>query len=434
MPRSQPMGHPRIQIIALVGAGAISSSAIFCFILMYFLPDPLLEGELTEEASAVTSGEGGGDVAVATLPEPSSFEATIVALRNSHLPLSARRAAAFSLAALGSDEALMELLLVASSASPFLKATIADALAEFDHADAHRFLTTLLDDSEEMVGRAAVRALGSRGDTEAMQGIAAVLIDAERPAWVRAEAALALGNSESPEATNLLLQATHASFDNEEMRPVYDHILDALARRLSGGDPVAWTRDSDYFLLSSDGDKKGGTAGFLVAFLADEDPDVRRTAARSLSTASNVNPVAAEILECLKREEDAEVRVDLYRALEGLGRIDCDSVLAVIREETHVSARMAGFSLLAAVVSNGASPGAIDFFDYEAVPELREAAVQGEDLQVRLSAVIALQRSRTSHSHKALREIAQLSSDHRVKEAALTATDFSRFAPFATVE
>jgi HEAT repeat protein len=417
------MGHPRIHIIALVGAGAISSSAIFCVLLMYFFPDPSRMAAIDEELLA-----HGNEPAI------NPIEATIAVLRDPDLPLSTRRVAAFDLAESGTDEALMELLLAASTASPFMKAAIAESLANFNHADARRFLVTLLDDREEMVGRAAVRSLAARGDLAGLERVSKVLLDGERPVSVRVEAAVALGRSDHPEATNLLLQATHSSFESEEIRPVFQHILDALARRLSGGEPVAWTRDSQYFLLASDDGKKGGTAGFLVAFLADEDPEVRRTAARSLSTTSDVNPVVADIIACLKRETEPEVRIHLYRALEGYGRIDCDSVLALIREEPDHSVRLAGFNCLAAVVSNGASAAAIDFFDYSAVPELRQVAVHGDDLQLKLSSIIALQRSRTGRAEQALREIAKNAPETRVREAALAAADFSRVGPLATVE
>ncbi len=425
------MGNPRIQIIALVGAGAISSSAIFCFFLMYFLPDPSLfpEKDVTEAADLVDGSDG---AAKEEETDPAVLFAQAVTLLNDEdQPLTVRRRAAFALAEQGTKEALLELLLTASTASPFVKTAIADALVRFKAPDARRLLVMLLRDEEEMVGRAAIRSLVGHGDDAAIHLVGKVLRDRERPMSLRAEAAQALGRSDHPDAAGILMDAIESASGYADAEPVFYQVVEALASK-AAGDRMARPAEQPMFWPSSSNVAEESTAGFLVDFLADSDPAVRQTAARSLNGSSMQAPYAPAVFERLRRESEAEVRAHLYRALEGSLAVDGDALLETLRRESDYAARMAGYNLLASAVSIGTSARAVDFFNDQAIPELRQAALQGEDVQMKLLAIIALQRARTGEAREALREIARSARDRRVKNAALAATDGGMLAPYAT--
>jgi HEAT repeat protein len=428
------MGRPRIQTIALVGAGAISSSAIFCFFLVTFLPEPFGEEGTAVPPPEVSTPPQDQPMAMGVpYPAPDPFERAVRELSNPDLPLTLRREAAFRLAAFGTDEAMMELLLAAASATPFLKAAIADALAEFAHPEARRFLQSLLNDESAMVARAALRALGRLDDPDSLRRVAEVLLDPNRAVGLRTEAALVLGRSDHPDALPILLHASHAALEDDETEPVFHHVLEALAQR-SFGEVEGFV--SRYMLaegLASESRAAvlealgggGGTAAFLVNFLRDADPEVRSAAAWSLTITPDAHPYAAEIVGCLSGEADAGVRANLYRALQGQVGVDGQSLVQILSLEGNGAARLAGYDLLASLVSGGASVEVVDYFNYRAVPELREAALQGSNLQRKLSAIIALQRAKTKEARQALWEIANSSRDGRVQQAALAGTHAS---------
>lgn len=427
------MGHPRIHIIALVGAGAICSSAIFCFFLMYFLPEGFvaMDSDLMEQDFSF-SGNVEEEVTEEVAMEPDPFVLAVALLNNEMQPLTVRREAAFTLAREGTSEALMELLLATATASPFLKAAIADALGEMDHWDAHRLLVRLLHDEEEMVSRAAVRSLVGIGDPRGLELVSDVLQDRGEPLVVRAEVAMALGRCNHPEASKILLDALESASGYTEGEAVFYQIQEALAQQ-NRTDHHGMVPESSQFWSSPVKRRASeSTAGFLVEFLTDVDPEVRRTAARSLSGAPKRISYTPTIVERLKWESEADVRAYLYQALEGNAGLSGDAILVVLRREPNFEARISGYNLLASVVSSGASASVIDFFNKQAVPELKQAALQDGNVAIRFLAIIALQRSRTMDSSHALREISRSSKDARVKEAALAATDGMTFAPYAT--
>jgi len=441
------MGHPRMQIIALVGAGAISSSAIFCFLLVYFLPDPAIDepGVVEIQPAAPNPAPGADTVAPVMLAkaEDDGLGHAKRALHDDSLPLLARREAAFVLAQIGTDDALMELLLAASSGSPFLKAIIAEALQNFSHPEAQRFLEALLKDSEEMVARAAVRSMVALGDEVALARVAEVLFNPNKPESVRTEAALALGRSDHPDALQLLLHATYAAEDSDDLEPIFHHVLQALAERSFGEvegflanylSAVQLHGEARAAVLEALAGGTEGTAAFLVNFLRDADPEVRSAAAWSLSITPDAVNHAAKIMDCLRTEREAEVRASLYRTLHGQTAVDVEAFLPVIQAEQNRAAQLAGFDLLASWISSGGSPAAVDYFNARAVPALHQEALDGSDLYSSLSAIVALRRARTADAQAALADIARNSTNPRVSHAATAATRQTKLQPLATVE
>lgn len=429
-------------MIVLVGAGAISSSAIFCFMLIYFLPDPFADAGKERPDSREERVVAEKTAPTPPVPAPDPFEQAVAALNDSSLPLTSRREAALALAALGTDDAMMELLLTASSGNSFLKSAIAEALVDFDHPEARRFLEALLKDDDEMVGRAAIRTLASIGDPAALARLTEILLDPERPVSLRTEAALALGRSEHPDAMNLLLHATYEAVEEDDSEPVFHHIVEALAQRSFGEVEDFFAKyltsmevqsESRAAVLESLAGGEAGTADFLVGFLGDADPEVRAAAAWSLTITPDLESVGPQVLEALQTEPDAEVRAHLYRALQGQPGLEAQPLLNMIGDESHPAARMAAYDLLASAVGHGATAPAVDFFNISVVPELKQAAAAGEGIHAQLSAIIALRRAGTPEARQALLDISQSAADPRVVEAARAASGSSRSEPYATV-
>lgn len=162
-----------------------------------------------------------------------------------------------------------------------------------------------------------------------------------------------------------------------------------------------------------------GKQSFLVAFSADSDPQVRTLAAWGAMSAEEERQT--EILEFVRQEKDPEVRVALYRYLQGQRSISCSTLLELVKNETDQRTRLVGCDLLAGAVKNGATPKTVEYFNREIVPELKESAVNGEDRQARMTAIIALRRAGTPSAIEALQDIIQTAADVQVVKAASSA-------------
>src|SRR5690606_38683389 len=143
----------------------------------------------------------------------------------------------------------------------------------------------LLGDEEEMVGRAAIRSLAGLGDDAAIDMVANVLLNRKRPVSMRGEAAQALGRCRHPDAVTILMEAVESASAYSEAEPVFFQVMEALARK-GAGERFSPAIEPPFFLTSPVDSRSDSTAGFLVEFLTDADPEVRGTAARSLGGAS----------------------------------------------------------------------------------------------------------------------------------------------------
>lgn len=164
---------------------------------------------------------------------------------------------------------------------------------------------------------------------------------------------------------------------------------------------------------------------FLVAFLADANPQVRTLAAWGLSSSQEVDQSQRELLEFVRQEKDPEVRIALYRFLQGQQSIECSTLVELVRlEEEEDETWLASCDLLAGVVQSGSTEETRIFFNGTIVPKLERRALGAEDLHSRIAAIIALRRAGTADAIEALRQITRLSTDPKVVRAASSAVGF----------
>ena len=144
---------------------------------------------------------------------------------------------------------------------------------------------------------------------------------------------------------------------------------------------------------------------------------MRAESAWALAAADNPGDVSKEIETYLAKEQDAEVRMRLYQALENQDNPDINFVNDIVYNELDVNVRVAGYDLLAQNLSSLEDENLIKQFNETAIPELREVALSSERLNTRLSAVIVLKKAKSNEANLALEEIAERSTDMKVAEA-----------------
>lgn len=355
----------------------------------------------------------------------------VAQLLDESLPLKTRRQAARALARRGSDEALTALKQALASGPPYLKAAIAEGLGQSPYPEARGLLLELANGADEIAARGAARGLALRGDAESVQGLADILFNARRPASVRAEAALSLGDVPLPGAQESLVRAL-AEIQDET---ITESVLEALGQRPFAEtqeifqnylDSKSVSAESKISALEALRDAEGDVAPFLLKYLADANPDIRAAAAWALSTAGNnfegdSVEIGPQVLAILKQEPDARVRARLYEVMAGQNNADAPELLGLIRTESDLSARLAGFTCLAGMLRSPSASDVPAFFNQTAVPELKNLALQAGDRENRFLSVIALSRAKTAESLNALHEIAGTSRDPKIVEAARAA-------------
>ncbi len=361
------------------------------------------------------------------LADTNSPEAQLVSqLLNPSLPLKTRRQAARALAKLGSDNSITALKTALRDGPPYLKAAIGEGLGESPHPEARTLLIDLIDGTDETAARGAVRGFALRGDAEATDILANLLFDAQKPESVRTEAALALGEVQQPGALSALTRAVSEIQDPA----IIEQVLEGLGRR-----PFAETEQffSDYLAspglaaeskvaaLEALGNSTGDVAALVLKYAVDPDPEVRAAAAWALSATETHTDIAPQLLELLKGETSPEARARLYEALGGQENDDSAAVLALVHNETDLTARQAGLGILAELCRSAPTPELLAFFNQTAVPELENRAVAAKDLQDRLASVMTLRRAGTPESASALENVVRQSNDRKIVDAAQAA-------------
>lgn len=390
-------------------------------------PSGTLPTELNS-APAVTSTIVAEQIQNQPLPAgTNSPEAQLVSqLLNPSFPLKTRRQAARALAKLGSDNSITALKTALRDGPPYLKAAIGEGLGESSHREARTLLIDLINGTDEIAARGAVRGFALRGDAEATDILANLLFNTQKPESVRTEAALALGEVQQPGALSALTRAVSEIQDPA----IAEQVLEGLARR-----PFAETEQffSDYLAspglaaeskvaaLEALGNSTGDVAALALKYAGDPDPEVRAAAAWALSATETRADIAPQLLELLKGESSPEVRAKLYEALGGQDNYDSAAVLAQVQKETDLPARQAGLGLLAELCRSAPTPELLAFFNQTAVPELQNRAVASPDLQERLASVMSLRRAGTAESLSALQNVVQQSNDRKIVDAAQAA-------------
>lgn len=349
----------------------------------------------------------------------------IAQLFDESLPLKARRQAARALARLGSAAAMAALkkALAETNYPSYLKAAIAEGFGGSPNPDARGLLNDLINDTDEITARGAVRGLALSGDTDAVNSLGGLLFNEQVPLSVRTEAALALGDMNLPGALDALTRAATEITDEN----VVENVLDALGKRpfseteqffssyLASEDVPA---ESKVAAIEALGNAPGNVVPFLLKYLNDPDADMRAAAAWALNTAGDTSDIGPQLMDALKQETDPNVRARIYQALGNQSGADPQAILPLVQSESDPAAQLAGLTYLAGTLQSSPSPEVADFFSQTAVPELKGIALNSDNAQNRLAAVIALEQAGTPTASGALQEIAQQSTDSKVVAAA----------------
>jgi HEAT repeat protein len=344
----------------------------------------------------------------------------ITQLFDESLPLKIRSRAARELSDLGTDAALSALKSALSKNSPsYLKAAVAEGLGDSPNPNARVLLNDLINDKDEILARGAVRGMALSGDSDAVNSLGGLLFNEQVPLSIRAEAALALGGLNSPDALRTLTRATTEIKDDD----VLENVLDGLGKRpfsetehffsgyISSQDVSA---ESKVAAIEALGNAQGDVAPFLLKYLGDPDEDLRAAAAWALSSSDSTGDIGSQLTDALKQETDPNVRTRIYQALENQPNANPQAVLPLVQNESNITALLAGLNFLTGTLRSSPAPEVADFLNQTAVPKLKDAALNSDSSQNRLSAVFALQRAGTPAAIDALHEIAQQTTDFKV--------------------
>jgi len=372
----------------------------------------------TGRATVAASGAG----TQAGTAAPVNVNELISTLKNASLPMKDRKAAIEALAKLGTPEAIAALKEALTGGADDLRAAIAEGLGQCGSPECATMLQGLLNDPNPAVAQAAIRGLAQLGTPEAVTSLAQILNDSLRSSDLRAEAATGLGTVNQPGAMTALAQAAMTLGDED----LVTQVLDAI-----GGRNFSETKDffQQYMGSAASSDLRvaaieslwqaqGDPSGFLAGYLSDSDPEVRASAAWALSATDATGNLGAQLLGALQSEQDPNVRLRLYQALRNQDSFDPGTALALVQQETDPTARVAGMDLLASSLRSNPNPAVQTFFDQTAAPALEQAALTGASTSDRMAALIALVRASTPSAMSALQDIAQQSTDPRVKASA----------------
>jgi HEAT repeat protein len=362
------------------------------------------------------------------LERDSDLEAAIQRFLDDSVAVKDRARDAWWLAREGSDQALAALRAALDSAPPALKASIAEGLGRCDRPEARRILLSVLEGSDDVAARGAIRGLVASQASDAAGQLSDVLLDPERSAGVRTEAALALGELGTPAAQSALVNALPRAGDPD----VVETIIEGL-----GNLPFNDTRSLFHDLLESPetarpqrigalkalGESSPDAAPFLLEYASyDSDPSARAAAAEAISELEGGGDVGFELTELLAREVSPEVRTRIYEAIAVQSEIPAQRLLGIVTDETNPAARLAGLRSLASALGKSGNGELGVEFDRRFVAELREIALDAESPSERYLSVAALRTADTPASIEALQEIAQ-TSDSFVARAARRALE-----------
>ena len=361
--------------------------------------------------------------------------------RDPETPLELRVGAVRWIARDGGEEAF-EILedLLRGDAPASLQAAIAEALGESPRPEARPLLQTLLESEDEAVARGALRGL-ARGP-EATGILEDVLLDDDRPAGVRAQAAALLGALETQEAS-AALRAALAEIDDEAL---VVGVLDALgehpfARNAEAfhavlGNP-ALPREIKVEALEALGDSSADASALLLDYAARApEAELRAAAVEAIAFLDDSDAIAPWLLRLVESEPSPDVRAEIYRTLAFHARAtyaatDVQRLVDVILSETGGPARLQGFRLVASILRAHPDPRLVEAFDSRMVPWLQDEALRAPGRQQRLASLDTLKLARTPEATEALLRLSR-SQDAAVAEAAEKALRFGARASALT--
>ncbi len=394
---------------------------------------PLSSTNPPPKAPAISAGAEAGSVP-ASLPNLSDLTnrvrgatgevaQAIARLLDNSAPMLERRKMARFLALNGSEAAVAALKLALLGGASDLKATIGESLGECAHPEAFGLMLQLMRSDDLVAAQGAIRGVATRGGAEAAQVLGDFLFDSGRPEELRTEAAVGLGVVKDAAALELLIRAATSVEDPA----IAESVLEGIGRR-----PIAETEEFYRTYLASTaystenkvaalenlGKAEGDPTGLLLELSTAAEPELRAAAAWALITAESDQSVAPQLSKWLGQESSPEVRRRLYQALAGHGESDPSAVLPLVQKETDPLAKVAGYNYVAGAARADATSDSAKFFQEQALPELRDLAVNGTDAVVQMDAVMALRRANTPEAQAALLQIAGQTRNRQVAEAA----------------
>lgn len=342
-----------------------------------------------------------------------SLKETIRDFEDPSVPLADRRRHAFRLAREGTPEAVAALRQVLANASPGDRASLAWLIGSTRNPAMKELLWPLLDDSDERVVRGAIRGLAFLGGEEVEKRLEQYLTETGMPDSLRVEAAAALGTIGTPEACDILT----AQLERSGSDAVVTQVLESL-----GGFPFEGVRETfGRFLATPDQQDELRVAAAealahssidAVPFLlelseGDADAEVRASAAWAISAQGPVPGLGPHLVTIANREPEADVRRRLYEAMLPQQGLPPDELHGLVKAESDLAARVAGFNALGATIGRDPSTSITADFDCKIVPELTAIATSANSTNLQMRAVFALRRAGTPAAQTALAEIAR---------------------------
>lgn len=343
-------------------------------------------------------------------------------LRDAYADPTERRNDAYRLAKTGAAENIAVVQAFLQTAGADDKAAIAQLLGLTDTPQNRAMLWSLLNDPNEQVVCAALRGLGTLGGEDVTERLTQYLNSTIRPLALRKEAAAGLANIGSPEAFKTLAQAFSASNDAELTAVVLQGLstfpFDAESERIfrSALNTAELPLDVRVNAVEALSDCPAGAAAFVVEIAASaKEWEIRSGAAWGISKLDSVPGGSGTLLRMAEKERDDVVRRRLYEAMQVHSDVPPERVFDMAAMETDISARVAGFNTAGLLARN--NPEIAARFDATVVDEMARVALSEASENLRIRAVFALRRARTSSALEALRRIGNSTTGNVAKAA-----------------
>jgi HEAT repeat protein len=338
------------------------------------------------------------------------------------------REAAWLLAKGGDAKTLSVLRQVALDANtaPELKAAIIEGIAYSDDPQKKELLLSALADKDDAVARAAIRGFSAIGDLESVDILTNIARSPDKSSDIVSEAITGIGKSSSPAAYQVLVDLYNESADRGDSDS-QEEIITAMGQRNISQtgqffEQILRGKESDPALRLAAAESlewaQGDVSPLLVNMLHDENSEIRAAAAWSLAAREEPGDVLGEIQAVLMTETDPQVRTRLYQAMGNQENVNIDVLAPKILNEPDSEARAAGYDLLAKNIGSSENAELKRQFDKMIVPQLKETALNAEELNSKLAAIISLKKADTEQAYLALKEITAQSKDSSVIEAA----------------
>jgi HEAT repeat protein len=319
----------------------------------------------------------------------------------------------------GSDaEALEAIRALAALGGDANRLRLANIMMDEDWSDALRTEAArlLIETGNTKEALLSVRALAAIGGDTNTDTLTTMMKDPSLSQQLRLEAALALGIVATPRAGDALIQAFTIFPDpdiHEQLLGALGHFpfsqIEATVRQFV--DNPNTPSELRVAAVDSLSNSSPEALPFLKAKAAsDRDPEVRAMSAWAISTFAENGTMGPELARMATAEPEADVRCRLYEALLVQDDNPAEKLLPLIRSETDIDARVAGFNAIGDAVNRGDSISLATMFDTQIIPELTKIALSRESLNIRMRSVFALRRADTAAAQQALLVISETST------------------------